>query len=99
MIFALFTKTYAMTNLGEKNIKLERFYRFATLERGITFAAILMLSSMGVFIFALYGWLHSGSGELSQAKNAIIALTFFILGVQTFFSSFMISILGIEQKR
>ena len=99
MIFALFTKTYAMTNLCEKNIKLERFYKFATLEKGIIFASILAISGMAFLAFSLYSWQQSGFSELDQVKNTVVALTLLILGIQTFFSSFMISILGIGQKR
>jgi len=35
---------------------------------------------------------------LNEIKNSIVALTLIVIGIQTVFSSFMISILGIEEK-
>ena len=52
---------------------------------------------------ALYGvifniWIKSGFGALNEIKNSILALTLIVIGIQTIFSSFMLSILGIKEK-
>jgi hypothetical protein len=40
----------------------------------------------------------SGFGELDEVKNFIVALTLAVIGIQTIFSSFMLSILSIKEK-
>lgn len=97
VIFSLFAKTYAIAHLGDKPI-FDKLYRYITIEKaGI--AGILM-GILGIIIYAVifFKWVNSGFGQLLEVRNSIIALTLVIIGIQTIFSSFMLSILGIEKK-
>jgi hypothetical protein len=98
VIFALFSKIYAITHLGEHNAFFEKLFRVVTLERALLagFASALVGALVYIFIFA--GWVSSGFGSLDQIKNSIVALTLVVIGVQTVSSSFMLSILGIKEK-
>jgi glycosyltransferase involved in cell wall biosynthesis len=97
VIFSLFAKTYAIVHLGDKPI-LDKVYRYITIEKaGI--AGILM-GILGITIYGMifFRWVNSGFSELREVKNAILALTLLAAGIQTIFSAFMLSILGIKEK-
>ena len=43
-------------------------------------------------------WIHRGFGELREEKLAVAGLTLIVLGVQTIFGSFFLSILGLRRR-
>jgi hypothetical protein len=43
-------------------------------------------------------WIDRGFGELSEQRLAILAATLIIVGIQIFFSSFLLSILGLRRR-
>ena len=46
----------------------------------------------------LWKWVSQDFGELNEVRLAVFGLTFMVLGLQTIFSSFFLSILGVERK-
>ena len=44
-------------------------------------------------------WLDRGFGALSEERLAVLAATLVIVGVQIFFSSFLLSILGLRRQK
>ena len=51
---------------------------------------------MGAIILAT--WIAHGFGSLSDEQLAVIAATLMIVGIQIFFSSFLLSILGLRRR-
>jgi hypothetical protein len=51
---------------------------------------------MGAVIVAT--WIAHGFGSLADEKLAVIAATMVIVGIQIFFSSFLLSILGLRRR-
>ncbi len=98
IIFSFFTKTYAMTHLGETGPTMDKLYKFITIEKASLFGFIIALFGAIIYLWIFFKWLNTGFGELNQIKNSIIALTLLTLGIQTIFSSFMLSILGIKER-
>lgn len=96
--FAFFSKTYAMTHLNEKNEFIGKMYNFITIEKASLAGIFLGLVGVLIYLAILIKWIDTGFGQLQEIKNSIVALTLIILGIQTVFSSFMLSILGIKQK-
>ncbi len=98
MLFGGFSKTYAITHLGDTDPFIESLFRRITIEK--TGLAGIIISIIGAVIYLLIfiKWARSGFGSLSEIKNSIVALTLLVLGIQTFFSAFMFSILGIKEK-
>jgi hypothetical protein len=47
---------------------------------------------LGGVLFGI--WADRGFGQLSEESLAVLAATLFIVGVQIFFTSFLISIIG-----
>ncbi|MBZ9578025.1 glycosyltransferase family 2 protein [Patescibacteria group bacterium] len=97
IIFSLFAKTYAINHLGEKPI-FNKLYKYLTIEKAGIVGIIIVLLGIIIFATIFFKWLNTGFGELDEIKNSITALTLIIVGIQTIFSSFMLSILGIKEK-
>ncbi len=98
IIFSAFAKIYAITHLGEKNKMLEKILKYITIEKASVIGILILAIGFFIFVFILIKWLKSGFGTLNETKNSLVALTLMVIGVQTIFSSFMISILGIKEK-
>ena len=98
MIFAFFAKTYAITHLGESSSGINRLHRHLTIEKSSLVGILLLLIGGGVYLKIFINWLATDFGELQEIKNSILALTIIVLGAQTIFSSFMLSILGIKER-
>ena len=97
IIFSIFAKTYAITHLNEKS-PLEKLFKYITIERASIIGAIIVILGVLIYLTIFIKWIKSGFSSLDEIKNSIIALTLITLGIQTIFSSFMFSILGIEEK-
>ncbi len=102
ILFALFTKVFA---IGEKlmpeNARLTQLTRVITLEHGIAFGVLLLLAGSGLLLAAINQWREASYGRLNYAHTmrwVIPGSTLAFLGVQTVFSSFFISILGMRRK-
>jgi glycosyltransferase involved in cell wall biosynthesis len=97
IIFALFAKTYAVFHLGDKP-SFERIYKYITIEKASLFGILLVLSGGIIYLKIFLEWLGVGFGALQELKNSIVALVLIVIGIQTIFSSFILSILGIKEK-
>jgi len=96
--FGLFAKTYAVTHLGEKNITINLIDKIFTIEKSIIIGSLIFISGFIIGLHLLFKWITSGFGEFQEIKISIITLTLLFLGLQVIFSSFMLSILGIEER-
>jgi glycosyltransferase involved in cell wall biosynthesis len=97
MVFALFAKTYAINHLGDEPV-FNKLYRFLSIENVSLVGLALCLIGASIYVAILMKWINLHFGELQEIKNSILGLTFMTIGIQTIFSSFMLSILGIKEK-
>jgi len=102
ILFAIFAKTFAITEgLLPPDRQLERFFEFATLEKGLVVAALAMLVGGSLLLAAIGQWWLTGFGHLDYAHTmrfVVPGATLVALGFQTVFSSFFVSILGMRRK-
>lgn len=98
IIFSAFAKSYAINHLGEKSAFMQKIYSLITIERASIFGASVLIFGALVYIIIFTKWVSSGFGSLNEIKNSVVGLTLVIFGVQTIFSSFMLSILSIKEK-
>jgi len=88
---------YGSYFMGEKDAWFDRMRARYRLEHGLLLgglsAAIGLLT--GAVVFAT--WINSGFGSLSEERLAILATTMVVIGLQTIFSSFLLSILGLRR--
>jgi glycosyltransferase involved in cell wall biosynthesis len=98
IIFAAFAKSYAINHLGEESKTMNQLYRIITIERASMIGMIIAAIGTIIYLIILISWIKSGFNSLNEIKNSIVALTLITLGIQTIFSSFMLSILSIKEK-
>jgi glycosyltransferase involved in cell wall biosynthesis len=98
--FAFFTKIFAIgEGLLPADPKLARAFKFFTLEKGILAGLAVLLAGVLLFLRALWFWKQVHYGVLSYADNLrqlIPATTLIMLGIQSIFSSFFMSVLGLK---
>jgi hypothetical protein len=59
--------------------------------------ALLMIMGLILTAVIIGVWVNRGFGALSEERVAVLAAALFIIGVQIFFSSFLLSILGLRR--
>ncbi len=101
--FAVFTKVFAISEgLLPEDPRMTRIFRYVTLETGLMAGGLLTLLGIAGSIFAVSGWARLGFGNLDPEHTLRVVMPSvfaFTLGVQVFFSSFFLSILGLRRRR
>lgn len=102
VLFALFTKTFAMNEgLTLPDPRALRFFRAVNLERGILSGLAALVAGLLLMSMVAIKWGSDGFGHLDYAQTMRVAIpgaTLTALGIQTIFSGFFVSILGMKRK-
>ena len=103
VIFALFTKTFAISEgLLPEDPRLTRLYRYVTLETGIVAGIVLVIAGLVLAATAIGIWQTQGFGPIVDVPRSlrvvILSSLAITLGVQTFFASFFLSVLGLSRR-
>lgn len=102
VLFALFTKTFAMNEgLMPEDRRLRGFFKIVNLERGLALGVLAFVSGCAILFGVYFQWSHGGYGHLDYARTmrwVVPACTLASLGFQTILSGFFISILGLNRK-
>jgi len=94
LMTGLFAKAYCHgARLYAADPILEALQRHFNLERGLAVGAVLFLAGFALDLRILVQWLQSGMGALNAIRPATQASTLMIIGAQTIFASFFLSIL------
>jgi glycosyltransferase involved in cell wall biosynthesis len=100
--FAVCAKTFAITEgLLPEDALFDKLFRVFTLETGLVVAAVFIIGGLGGSVYAVYVWGLRGFGPLdypSTLRMVIPAVVAITLGVQTLFSSFFVSLLGLARR-
>ena len=100
--FAVFTKFFAISEgLLPDDPTLDRFFRYITLEVGLGLGALLTVAGLLTSAYAVGAWgnAHFGPLDYSHTMRMVIpAALCLILGVQTIFASFFMSVLGLRRR-
>jgi glycosyltransferase involved in cell wall biosynthesis len=100
--FAFFTKVFAIAEgLLPDDPQFSRAFKFFTLEKGILAGLLILLAGIGLLAHALWVWRLANYGSLDYAQNLrrlIPAATLIVLGIQSVFSSFFMSALGLKTR-
>ena len=96
----LFAKVYSVTErFGSEDRIIGFMTRHFNLEKGIALGLTVLLAGLGLYVYILWKWVVSGFGALQELRVGILALTLSVTGIQTIFSSFFLSMLGIRKRR
>lgn len=96
----LYARTYVITIGFEKHDKLIDFIaKYISLERGMVIGLAVFLIGFFISLKILINWIHGNFSSMNEIRNIIFSMTILIVGVQTIFSSFFLSMLLIEKDR
>lgn len=73
------------------------FYKIFTLERGVVIGLIFSVAGFILMFMILKEWISTRMGPLHETRQAILGMTLIVLGVQTIFSSFILSMTKIKK--
>ena len=99
--FAFFTKVFAIAEgLLPDDPKLSRVFKTFTLEKGLVLGLLVLLGGLALLARAVWIWQQKDFGLLPSTeenlRRLIPSATLVVLGIQTIFSSFFMSALGLK---
>ncbi len=89
---------YGTYFMGEKDPWFDRMRARFHLEHGLLLGGAVLALGLMVCAGIVIAWINRGFGALSEARLAVLGATLIIVGVQVFFSSFLLSILGLRRR-
>jgi len=89
---------YATYFMGERDRWFDRMRARYKLEHGLLLGGGLTLVGFLIGAVIVIDWIHHGFGRLAGDNMAVLAATLIIVGIQIFFSSFLLSILGLRRR-
>jgi hypothetical protein len=96
--FGLCGRSYAVFQLGDRDPSFERIGKRIRLEHGLLLGLALMAAGLGVGAVVVGHWIARGLGSLAEERVTILAATLLIVGVQVFFTSFLLSLIGLRRR-
>jgi glycosyltransferase involved in cell wall biosynthesis len=91
-------RAYGVWYLGERDEWFQRMEERFRLEHGLLAGGAVLLLGLSLVTFVGVKWIGAGGGALSETEISLLAATLVIVGLQIFFSSFLISILGLRRN-
>jgi hypothetical protein len=99
LALGLCARAYGVYVLGEDDAWFSRMRPRVKLEHGLLAGATLIVAGLALGGVIIAKWIANGGGALSQTRLALFGATLVIVGIQIFFSSFLLSILGLRRLR
>ena len=102
IIFAISAKTFGISaGLLPDDPRMKRFFEHVYLERGLIISLLALLVGACLLVAAVLKWKTTGFGRLDYAQTMRLVIpgaTLTALAIQTVFSSFFVSILGMARR-
>jgi glycosyltransferase involved in cell wall biosynthesis len=89
---------YATYFMGAKDPWFDKVRSRMRLEHGLLIGGAVALCGVAIAAVVVAIWIDRGFGALSDERAVIAAATLIIVGIQIFFSSFLLSILGLRRR-
>jgi len=97
IIFGLQSKIYSKSiGLGNESKTLKFIDEYFTLEKGTLIGFAIFFIGFAILIYIFNTWL--GVGFVQQIKLMLAGMTLTVLGIQIIFSSWFLSMIGIEKR-
>jgi glycosyltransferase involved in cell wall biosynthesis len=99
VLFDIIAKTFSMgAGFARPRQWLQQLTEFFSLERGLLLGALLFLGGLAVEVKIIVDWTRGGYGPLMAVRGIIIGMIGMVLGAQTVFASFLVSLLLIKRR-
>jgi glycosyltransferase involved in cell wall biosynthesis len=89
---------YGTYFMGERDPWFDRMRRRFRLEHGLLLGGAILAAGLILVAGIVAQWVDRGLGQLSEERLALFAAVLVIIGIQVFFSSFLLSILGLRRR-
>jgi hypothetical protein len=99
LALGLCAHAYGSYFMGERDAWFDRMRARFRLEHGLALGGAFIVAGVAVATVIVVTWINRGFGQLSEERTAVLAATLLIVGIQIFFSSFLLSILGLRRRR
>jgi glycosyltransferase involved in cell wall biosynthesis len=99
MALGLCAMAYGVYFMGEKDSWFDRMRAKFKMEHGLLIGGLIAIAGL-IFGGVMVGiWIDRGFGSLSEQQLAVLAATLITVGAEIFFTSFLLSILGLRRRR
>jgi len=98
LAMGLCAHAYGTYFMGEKDAWFDRMRARFRLEHGLLLGGLFVLVGLVMGAMILATWISHGFGSLSDERAAVVAASLIIVGIQIFFSAFLLSILGLRRS-
>ena len=99
LALGLCAHAYGTYFMGEKDPWFDRMRARFKLEHGLLLGGAAVVAGFVLAAVIVGIWVDRGFGALSEERLAVLAAALIIVGIQIFFSSFLISIIGLRRRR
>jgi hypothetical protein len=99
LALGLCAHAYGTYFMGEKDPWFDQMRARFKLEHGLLLGGGIVLTGIVLGAVIVGIWADRGFGALSEERLAVLAAALIIVGIQIFFSSFLISIIGLRRRR
>ena len=82
--------------MGEKDAWFDAMRARFRLEHGLALGGAITFAGFVTALVIVIRWIEHGFGALAETELAVVAFELLIVGLQIFFSSFLLSILGLR---
>ena len=94
----LCARAYSVYFISNRDAVFLRLRARFKLEHGLLLALAVSVAGVALFGYVFGKWATEGFGELHEAQAAVVAATLIAIGAQIFFTSFLLSILGLRYR-
>jgi glycosyltransferase involved in cell wall biosynthesis len=98
LALGLCAHAYGTYFMGERDPWFDRMRARWRLEHGLLLGGAFTLVGLALGAVIVATWIAHGFGSLADERLAVIAASLVIVGIQIFFSSFLLSILGLRRR-
>jgi len=95
----LAARVFGVYFISEQDELFRRLRGRLRLEHGLALAVVLGLAGLALLGVVVETWVTHGFGTLREERLAILAMTVIAVATQIFFTSFLLSILGLRRRR
>ena len=88
---------YGTYFMGERDPWFDHMRARFRLEHGLLLGGLVALAGLVIALVIVGTWVQRGFGALSEQRVAVLAASLIIVGLQVFFTSFLLSILGLRR--
>ena len=89
---------YGTYFMAERDPWFDRMRARFRLEHGLFLGAGILLAGLVLGGVVVATWIDRGFGSLGEERLAVVGATLVMVGIQVFFSSFLLSILGLRRR-